>query len=925
VSDRLIPLPARFNFMGNPDVNDAPSRKADKLPVASQVFQDYVASRGWGLPHNQPAVDAGNHLVVPSIKEMFSKIPLTQDKQPSLAAGSPSEQRGGLAFDSSLFSAKPLAQEKPLNFAPNSPFDQPAAGYQPEMQTFPGGQSIVPKNRDWRDIGPIFDQPMFNQPMLNQPMFNQLYSFDGIGPANRAGGEQPAAPENASKSKVLDENSRILSSSDKSAREKLKAVEALSNAGINQVKLQDRDGERTYRIEKEDLGNNRSYLHVFAPDDKGVDRVVLRGISDGHGHYQHERNSNGKQATFEGTQWSKHMADRSVFAANSPEHAGDERSDARNRPADQEASRRHRAKRERDQSHGQDQQHEGEGPQPPDRREQRHQDQPRRREQQEGSRSEGGNEQPDTSHKKLTPLDQNRPSDDERNRQRLDDSGFNDARTGERGAVRRNDSDWNKFFQSQNQGNNCVSAAMSMMYTDWDRGAHTHDLNYFNGLAGIRDRSTGYRGSANGMAGALQSAVKGMHTQVMESGNRKEIGDALDRQLDQGHTVIAGIKSPYHAENNHYIYVAGKDNAGNYVIGDPGNHNGGILGQTISREDLLNRIMNRHGGTRLVAGWSDEPSEASHVKGSAAERYAELKQSTPAPPPAPEIDRSKPAVVQKPEVKKPEEVKRNDEVRKQDEARPSSNVPEYTELKLNHNAGGGTDTPDAIVRVSPNFDPSKPIHLVLFNHGWDHSAKGWDQKSEFDKSMEKAGPNTVMVSLEWQKNPGERDSEQGDFAKKGMAHAMLQEVFDKTPGLRGKNVDRDVATIDAIAHSAGDVPTETELADHNLANKFRSITYLDAHYSRGDGRDWIDNNIKDISAGTKWFNDFYIDGKPAKYSKEAAEHARRLLAENGLPSTAMGKSLVFEHTNFRHRDLPKHVGDLLSSFPEAEPSQAVRR
>jgi hypothetical protein len=325
----------------------------------------------------------------------------------------------------------------------------------------------------------------------------------------------------------------------------------------------------------------------------------------------------------------------------------------------------------------------------------------------------------------------------------------------------------------------------------------------------------------------------------------------------------------------------------------------------------------------LVAGWSDEPSQASHVKGSAAERYAESKQSTPVPAPGPQIDRNKPenpAELQKPEVKKP------DEVRRQDEVRPSSNVPEYTELKLNHNAGGDTNTPDAIVRVSPNFDPSKPIHLVLFNHGWDHSAKGWDQKSEFDKSMEKAGPNTVMVSLEWQKNPGDRDSAQGDFAKKGMAHAMLQEAFDKTPGLRGKNIDKDVATIDVIAHSAGDVPTETEMADHNgLANKFRSITYLDAHYSRPDGQAFIDNNIKDISAGKKWFNDFYIDGKPAKYSKEAAEHARRLLAENGLPSTAMGRSLVFEHTNFSHSNLPKHVGDLLASFPEAaaNPAQAT--
>jgi hypothetical protein len=194
-------------------------------------------------------------------------------------------------------------------------------------------------------------------------------------------------------------------------------------------------------------------------------------------------------------------------------------------------------------------------------------------------------------------------------------------------SVQRSVNDWSNFWQVQTQGNNCLPAAMSMMYSDWDRGAHTRDLNYFNRVAGIRDRETGYRGSAGDIASELHSVMPNMHTQVIENASRKQIGDALDRQLSQGHTLIAGIASPYTAGNNHYIYIAGKDNHGNYIIGDSGNRLGGKLGKTISRDDLLSRVMNRHGGTRMVAGWTDAPTTASRVRGSAAERYAQAQDS----------------------------------------------------------------------------------------------------------------------------------------------------------------------------------------------------------------------------------------------------------------------------------------------------------
>jgi hypothetical protein len=188
---------------------------------------------------------------------------------------------------------------------------------------------------------------------------------------------------------------------------------------------------------------------------------------------------------------------------------------------------------------------------------------------------------------------------------------------------------WHDFYRSQTRGNNCLPTAMSMMRADWATGhpANNDELRQIEHITGVGAHG-GYTGSAEAMARQASSMIPGLQTHVYEGLNRQALGAALDQELAKGHTAIVGIKSPY-SSGNHYIYVAGKDQNGNYMIGDSGRHGGGILGPSISRDDLLNRMMARHGGERMVAGWTDATTPATQIGATASGRFAAMPHEAP--------------------------------------------------------------------------------------------------------------------------------------------------------------------------------------------------------------------------------------------------------------------------------------------------------
>lgn len=101
-----------------------------------------------------------------------------------------------------------------------------------------------------------------------------------------------------------------------SVQDKLKAAESLARAGQTTVEIVDQDGQkRQLTIELESAGK-RTLVHVYAQDDSGKDRVVLRAVKEADGSFAQEQTESGRKVSFYGEWWSKNMAERSVLADN---------------------------------------------------------------------------------------------------------------------------------------------------------------------------------------------------------------------------------------------------------------------------------------------------------------------------------------------------------------------------------------------------------------------------------------------------------------------------------------------------------------------------------------------------------------------------------------------------------------------------------
>jgi len=244
-------------------------------------------------------------------------------------------------------------------------------------------------------------------------------------------------------------------------------------------------------------------------------------------------------------------------------------------------------------------------------------------------------------------------------------------------------------------------------------------------------------------------------------------------------------------------------------------------------------------------------------------------------------------------------------------------------FELNHleNRSANHNTPDAVVRLPEHFDPSKPINVMIYNHGFRSNVRSSFAEANMDAQMREAPPNTVLVMPEWQANAGSSTGDMGRFAEPGRFKAMLQEVFDKTPGLSGKSV-RDIKELHIVAHSAGYKPSESEIYNNGLESKVKSVTLLDALYD-GHGFDrWLKNNIADLSAGTKRFTNIY-SGTSDK-SQEQAERVKQMLRDADLsdggfhhergrstsvlePAHLAGHSIVFKYSQATTGGMGAHM------------------
>jgi hypothetical protein len=187
------------------------------------------------------------------------------------------------------------------------------------------------------------------------------------------------------------------------------------------------------------------------------------------------------------------------------------------------------------------------------------------------------------------------------------------------GTVCRDASDRNSFYAHQNDGYSCSAFSMAMMASDWNTGRPptNAESSRWKQIAGTVGQ--GYRGPLEQVAANLRQGIPDLHTKVYNYGMGRVGPQAmqdLNRELAQGHTAVAKVINP-HTGNAHYIYIAGRTQNGEYILGDPDRKN--PHQQPVSGARLMSMMSRRDG---FVAGWKDSQSLASRSPGSAANRYA---------------------------------------------------------------------------------------------------------------------------------------------------------------------------------------------------------------------------------------------------------------------------------------------------------------
>lgn len=191
-------------------------------------------------------------------------------------------------------------------------------------------------------------------------------------------------------------------------------------------------------------------------------------------------------------------------------------------------------------------------------------------------------------------------------------------------------------------------------------------------------------------------------------------------------------------------------------------------------------------------------------------------------------------------------------------------------------------TPDALVYISPEYDASKPINLVIYNHGMMTNLNVVEETFHIADGMKNAAPNTVLVAPEWATVPYALSANAGDFHKPGFFRNMLTEIFSKTPELKNRSIDRDVNSIALTSFSGGLYALSSELERNGMGDKVKTVALFDSLYKHGVLEGWLKSNIKQLASGEKQFYNFYFHTYPR--SNVQAKLVKNLLASNGLES-----------------------------------------
>lgn len=117
-----------------------------------------------------------------------------------------------------------------------------------------------------------------------------------------------------SKTENTNELVDVLENKGASLEEKLAAVEKLAKKGEQTITLEVDGKKITCRVEFAPVaGSDRNYVHLFATDESGGEKVILRAIEN-EGKYEQQRDKNGNHVGYVGTWWANNHPDSAIAA-----------------------------------------------------------------------------------------------------------------------------------------------------------------------------------------------------------------------------------------------------------------------------------------------------------------------------------------------------------------------------------------------------------------------------------------------------------------------------------------------------------------------------------------------------------------------------------------------------------------------------------
>jgi hypothetical protein len=263
---------------------------------------------------------------------------------------------------------------------------------------------------------------------------------------------------------------------------------------------------------------------------------------------------------------------------------------------------------------------------------------------------------------------------------------------------------------------------------------------------------------------------------------------------------------------------------------------------------------------------------------------------------------------------------------------------QWTErVSVSHAAFAEAGAPSALVHAPSAFDTTRPLHLVVYLHGYMGCAEvlmnegstackpgaelltGWNLARAHDA----AGTNTLFVipQLAFMKRKGQP----GCFGRSGCFRSFISEILAALPSARlaGNKTLTDVAVITLVAHSAGYRTAMAILDRGDVRALIREVVLFDALYARKETfLGWIratstqQTRLVSLHTGA---------GTPAQHSLQLLRAARRLLGGASVSEAGMqadepsfgdalaSKRVVVARASVPHRQVPQaYLGRVLA-------------